>query len=190
MTWGGILAHVKQVEECNEGPARRQIGSAIEDGALQARWADERSPIHTPDDVPPRDADYWLECESDPNDPDSVREPPPYDPSLVSNRRAKQLDKWRRFRAPRFPRHQVLRLWPESRGSAATEANAIAFLADRLQANRNMRRDDAWTACKTKFPKLSERGFLSRVWPRARKRARLEPAARAGRKPTRKIENV
>ena len=43
MTWSEILAHVRDAEKCEEPEARRQIGNAIQDGALPARWADERS---------------------------------------------------------------------------------------------------------------------------------------------------
>jgi hypothetical protein len=195
MTWSEILAHVQQMERCEEeSEARRQIGGAIEDGKLQVQWADEcsrwgsSSPIQPPDDAPPRDADYWLKCDTDPSDLDQVREPPPYDATLVNKRRAAHLEKTRRFRKPIFSRDQALKLWSQSRGSRtiATQTNAITFLADILKVNRDMKRDDAWKACKVKFPELSERGFLSRVWPKARERAQLEPVARAGRKPTRK----
>jgi hypothetical protein len=43
ITWSEILAHVQDAEKCNEPEARRQIGNAIQDGALPVRWADERS---------------------------------------------------------------------------------------------------------------------------------------------------
>jgi hypothetical protein len=194
MTWSEILVHVKQTEQCECDEARRQIGNANQDGALYARWADKRrsrwrgsSPIHTPDDAPPLDADYWLKCEIDPKNRDLLREPPPYAPDLVSSSRANQLDKARRFRAPQFPRHQISKLWPQSLGptTAAAETQAIAFLADRLRADPNMKRDDAWKACKAKFPRLSKRAFF-RAWPDARKSAGLERVARPGRKPTRK----
>ena len=196
MTWSEILAHVRDVEKCGEREARRQIGNAVQDGKLAAQWADERSlwgataPISVPDDRPPRDVNYWLECDIDPNDPNRVREPPPYDPALVSNRRAKQLDKARRFRAPQFPRQGVLTLWKESPGSAtaAIERNAKTFLATRLRENPEMKRNDALTACRTEFPELSERGFKQRVWPDGRKEAELEPQGRPGRKPTPKIQ--
>jgi hypothetical protein len=138
MTWSEILAHVRDVKKCGEREARCQIGNAVQDRKLAARWADERSlwgataAISVPDDRPPRDVNYWLECDIDPNDPNRVRESPPYDPGLVSNRRAKQLDKARRFRAPQFPRQGVLKLWRESPGSTTTaiETNAKTFLAN------------------------------------------------------------
>jgi hypothetical protein len=196
MTWSEILAHVRDAKKCDESEARRQIGNAVQDGKLVARWADERSlwgataPISVPDDRPPRDVNYWLECDIDPNDPNRVREPPPYDPGLVSNRRAKQLDKARRFRATQFPRQLALKLWRKPRGSATTaiETNAKTFLANRLRANPEMKRNDALTACRSEFPKLSERGFKERVWPGARKEANLECQGHPGRKPTPKIQ--
>ena len=147
-------------------------------------------PISVPADRPPRDVNYWLECEVDPKDPNRVREPPSYDPGLVSNRRAKQLDKARRFRAPQFPRQLALQRWREPRGSATTaiETNAKTFLANCLRANPEMKRNDALIACKKKFPELSGRGFKGRVWPDARKEANLEPRGRPGRKPIPKIQ--
>jgi hypothetical protein len=80
------------------------------------------------------------------------------------------------------------RQFPMRRGSstAGSEMKAVAFLASQLRTNRNMRRADAWKACCMEFPKLSERGFRSRVWPQARQDAGLEPTAPAGRKPERK----
>jgi hypothetical protein len=195
MTWSQILTHVRHAEQCDKNEARGQIGNAIQDGALFVRWADERSmwgvsspsPIHqTPQDMPPRDADYWMKCEIAPNDPDSVREPTPYDSRLVSDRRAKQLDKRRRFRAPRFSQYQVSQLWEDSRGSAttATETKAKTFPSNCLRGNPKMKRDDDWTACRKEFPTLSERGFRERVWPDARDKAGLERIGRPGRKPT------
>jgi len=193
MTWSEILAHVRDVEKCADREARRQIGNAVQDGALPAQWADERSgwgasgPIYVPGDKPPRDVNYWLECEIDPNDPNRVREPPPpYDPGLVSNRRAKQLDKARRFRTPLFPRQRVLKLWEETRRSAtrAAESKATKLVADYLRANPEIKRYDAFTACRKEFPTLSGRGFRERVWPDARTNAGLERRGRPGRKPT------
>jgi hypothetical protein len=131
-----------------------------------------------------------LECNIDPDDPNRVREPPPYDRGLVSPRRAKQLDKARRFRAPLFPRQLALKLWRQSRGSATAvmEKKAKTFLASRLHANPEMKRSDGLTACRREFPDLSERGFRERVWPDARIAAKLERSGRSGRKPNRKIQ--
>jgi hypothetical protein len=193
MTWSEILTHVKQAEQCEEPEARRHIGNAIEDGVLKARWEDERfrwgssSPIHIPDDAPPRDADYWVNCKTDRKHPDSVREPPPYERGLVSRRRAKQLDKTRRFRAPLFPRQLVLKFWPQPHRAttAVTQKHAIAFLTGLLRTDGNMKRDAARAACQEKFPKLSERGFRFTVWPEARANAGLERSGRRGRKPMR-----
>jgi hypothetical protein len=80
------------------------------------------------------------------------------------------------------------RQFPQRRGSSTIggEKKAIAFLADRLKTDHNMRRDGAWEACREQFPKMSERGFRFRVWPQAREAAGLEPSASAGRKPKRK----
>jgi hypothetical protein len=173
MTWSKILAHVRQAEQCDESEARRQIGNAIEDRALPARWAASQwgaSGFMATDDIP-RTADYWRECETDPNDHDAIREPPPYDPG-VPKRTA-------------FPRDRVLRIWPErhKRLTSRIETEAITFLVPLLKTNRNITRGEAWEKCKQKFPTLSERGFRSRIWPDAREGAELESKAPAGRRP-------
>ena len=117
MTWTETLAHVQRTAPCDETEARRQIGNAIAERALRVRWADERkpaigsSPSQVPSDEPPRDAQYWRECEAHPKEPDLVLEPPPYDRELVNKRTAAWLDKKRRFRKPLFRRDQVLN-WP------------------------------------------------------------------------------
>ena len=192
MTWRQILAHVTQAERCDENEARRQIGNAIQDRALTLRWAHERarwgaaSPIYVPEDMPPRDAAFWLKCKISRRDHDAVLEPPPYDPTLVNKRRRKRLDKNRRFRKPLFLRAQVLRLWPLSRvaTTAAARTQATAYLADLLKANGDMKRYDAWTACTERFPNLSERSFRYTVWPNSREKAGLDARARSGRKST------
>src|SRR5262249_24085236 len=112
-------------------------------------------------------------------------EPSPYDPDLVNKRTADRLDKQRRFRKPRFWRFEVLKLWGHDRGSAtaADETRAIAFLSRRLRAIAHLKLQDGLEFCRKEFPKLSERGFRSRVWPQAREAAGLEPKAPPGPKP-------
>jgi hypothetical protein len=65
---------------------------------------------------------------------------------------------------------------------AGSETQAIAFLSTELEADRDLKRDDAWNACRIAFPNLSKRSFISHVWPQGRKKAGLEPHARGGRK--------
>ena len=60
------------------------------------------------------------------------------------------------------------------------EKRAASHLAELLTITPNMKRDDAWEACK-QFG-ISERGFLERVWRDAREIARLPAIAKAGRK--------
>jgi hypothetical protein len=130
MTWTLLVAHVRATEQCAEGEARRQIGNAIVDRRLFAWWADKPTippmpgsefswirpsstrSVPSPDDAPPLEATYWLECMVDPTCPDRVLEPPMYDPGLVDAHIAKRLDKRRRFRKPIFRRDHVLHLWP------------------------------------------------------------------------------
>jgi hypothetical protein len=68
----------------------------------------------------------------------------------------------------------------ERRSSSTADVgkNAVAFLAQQLNATPDMKRDDAWATCRTEFPKLSKRGFLSRIWPRARENAGLAVSTR------------
>src|SRR5262249_28940289 len=98
----------------------------------------------------------------------------------------KRLDKTRRSRKPLFLREQVLQLWRPSRETTTTAARtqATAYLASLLKGNADMKRNDAWRACKERFPSLSERSFRSTVWPDAREKAGLEARARSGRKAT------
>jgi hypothetical protein len=94
MTWTMLVAHVRASEQCGKREARRQIGNAIADGRLFARWADKPTippmpgsefswirprttgRILAPDDAPPREVTYWLKCTIDPTCPDRVLEPP------------------------------------------------------------------------------------------------------------------
>jgi hypothetical protein len=78
--------------------------------------------------------------------------------------------------------------FPERRGPSTTdvEKKAVAFLAEQLKTDHNMKRDDAWKACHENFPTLSERGFRFRVWPQARQEADLKSVAPPGAKPKRK----
>jgi hypothetical protein len=193
MTWGQLLKHVRDTDHCDDPEARRQIGNAIADGELLVRWADQRkylgppSPTQAPGDEPPRDAHYWQECETDPDD--HVLEPHFYDPDLVHKRSTKKrLDAKRRFRKPIFKRDQVLRLWPQVRSSSkvSSEKKAIVFLAELLKTDLRMRKEDAWKRCHENFPTVSSRRFQSQVWPQARQEAGLEPLGRPGRKPKRK----
>jgi hypothetical protein len=62
------------------------------------------------------------------------------------------------------------------------ETKAIDFLWAKLKADRDLVRKDCWIACKNQFPTLSNRRFVSVVWPSARKKAGLEPRARGGRR--------
>jgi len=65
---------------------------------------------------------------------------------------------------------------------AGSETSAIEFLSVKLKADRDLLRNDAWSVCKSEFPNLSQRRFVSHVWPDARKNAGLPPLAPAGRK--------
>jgi hypothetical protein len=116
MTWREIVTHVRKAKRCKTKKARWSIGKEIQNGSLQVY--DERrvpigsSPLGVPQFTPPQDAEYWAECKTHSDDPDLLREPPPYDRELVDKRTAARLDKIQRFWKPIFPRYQVLKLWP------------------------------------------------------------------------------
>ena len=83
----------------------------------------------------------------------------------------------------------LLKLCPPKRPATSTvgeETLAIDFLAGQLKADPNLPRDHALKICRNQFPKLSERGFRFRVWPRARETVGLTRIASPGRKPNRK----
>ena len=67
-------------------------------------------------------------------------------------------------------------------GTAADENAAIRALTAHLKANSEVRRTDARDWCRSQGFRISDRGFQSRVWPEARKRAGLPVKAPPGRK--------
>jgi hypothetical protein len=82
----------------------------------------------------------------------------------------------------------LLKLCPPKRPAsptAADEKKAITVLVDRLKADRHLGREAALKICREHFPKLSERGFRSRIWPDAREGAQLPRVGSPGRKPKR-----
>jgi hypothetical protein len=132
MTWTEIVTHVRRAKHCKTKRARWLIGNEIQNGSLPVY--DERpvpmgsSPLGVPQFTPPRDAQYWAECETHPDDPDLLREHPPYDRELVDKRRAARLDKAPRFWKPKFPRFQLLKLWPLAATSEQTPGKDIVSL--------------------------------------------------------------
>ena len=95
----------------------------------------------------------------------------------------------------RGPEHEIfisgedlLKWWPPKHPGSPTagdETRAIEFLAERLRADPHLTHAAALKMCRESYPKLSECGFRSRVWPKAREAAGLAPIALAGRKPKR-----
>jgi hypothetical protein len=73
---------------------------------------------------------------------------------------------------------------------AGSEKKAIDFLSEKLKADHDLKREDAWGACKSEFPTLSKRRFVSHVWPQARESAGLEPRGRGGRKKTKTVNRI
>ena len=63
------------------------------------------------------------------------------------------------------------------------EKRATRTLRDLLVKNKDITSEEAFRRCLEKHPKLSERGFKERIWPKGRELAKLSPKARGGRKP-------
>jgi hypothetical protein len=183
MTWTEIIKHVREVEQCDEREARRQIGNAVADRELHVWWEDQREipfgstgGIGVQISVPPRDAAYWLTCEIDLIDPDRVLEPPPYDPDWVDKRTAKRLDKQRRYRKPIFKRDQVLEHWPIERVSQVQSDNVVGFLkasSPGRPGGRPTARDQVYDALR----KMREEGYDMK---RPQKTLAQEAAKRSG----------
>jgi hypothetical protein len=70
------------------------------------------------------------------------------------------------------------------------ENAAKKALADELKSNPGLRREDAWEFCREMGFKLSQRGFQSRIWPEARKRAGLAEKPNPGENGNRNAEIV
>jgi hypothetical protein len=78
----------------------------------------------------------------------------------------------------------LARLRSSCASTVRAESDAIRHLTDRLKHDPDLRRNEAESECK-KFG-VSQRGFLDRVWPSARKNAGLSAIAPAGRKKQKK----
>jgi hypothetical protein len=66
--------------------------------------------------------------------------------------------------------------------TARDETAAIKALASHLRSNCNLKKSEARLSCRKAGFNLSDRGFQSRVWPRAREQAGLDAKAPPGRK--------
>jgi hypothetical protein len=80
--------------------------------------------------------------------------------------------------------HAVSRAAPSAQQKAVitNESAAAKALASRLSSNSEMTREAALSFLTSSGHSVSKRGFLSRIWPRARELAELPPQAPRGRK--------
>ena len=76
------------------------------------------------------------------------------------------------------------RLCSSPASTMKAESDAIRHLTSRLKQDSDLRKTDAEAECE-KFG-ISQRGFLNRVWPKARELAGLPAKAPPGRKKTEK----
>jgi hypothetical protein len=63
------------------------------------------------------------------------------------------------------------------------EEEPTKFLKTWLENNKTAKREATWEALHEKFPDVSALAFDARIWPDARRRARLPLRAPAGRRP-------
>jgi hypothetical protein len=63
------------------------------------------------------------------------------------------------------------------------EESAAKMVRDLLTKNEHLKKKDAFQSVRTKHPKISQRGFHQRIWPKGRELANLAPTAPRGRKP-------
>jgi hypothetical protein len=82
---------------------------------------------------------------------------------------------------PRFQPQKSHRVPVATSAKISDETAAIKMLERLLEENNNLKFVDALSACRKEYS-LSERGFRYRIWPKARKAARLSPMATPGRK--------
>jgi hypothetical protein len=71
---------------------------------------------------------------------------------------------------------------PKQRSTIADEKAATNALAQQLKLNPDMTRAEALLRCKSSNHRVSNRGVLNRIWPRARELAGLSAQAPPGRK--------
>jgi hypothetical protein len=62
------------------------------------------------------------------------------------------------------------------------EIKACNYLKQHLEADHNIKRDDAWKSFGARFPTLTKHAFRTRVWPHARRAAGLGASAPPGPK--------
>jgi hypothetical protein len=194
---GDALSRVMEATGVTEEQAKHHISGAITDGKIRIRFAlfqPFRGLVHHAGGDP---HDPWIPKHLRPDDLDWSNSRPrmPWPPRAAYRDPLYTISEWR---------ERWLVIWlellmadvvtvlcavkseaqTEATATARDESAAIRALALKLRANRDFRRDDAATWCRTQGFKVSGRGFQQRVWPQARAKADLEARAPAGRKRT------
>ena len=78
-------------------------------------------------------------------------------------------------------RADLLKVFKPPAPTTKDEAGAIKAVADLLRETPKLRRADARLHLAAEGIQVSDRGFLNRIWPKARLEAGLEAVAPAGR---------
>jgi len=171
--WADALAWIAEVEGCSKLDAFFKLGNEIS-------CKDIRAVDGNGDPVPPQGIHDRLTEEFD-----DVRR------KINDHDFLSYAKKWQRPELVTYINLEDLRKrWPSIKQSisstAGAETKAIEFLTSQLKADPHLGRKRALKICREQVLNLSERGFLARVWPKAREAAGLDPIASRGRKPKQK----
>ncbi len=127
--------------------------------------------------------DMPLQLDADDNaiHPDLGADALPMTDFVELRRRRPEAHAWRDVTVERKSLMSWLTKRCRGTATASDESAAIRFIASILQQDNNLRVTDAFDRCRNRY-RVSERGFRSRIWPKARELAGLPSRANPGRK--------